>query len=78
MKFSANIDFLLKLFRKNFGESFWNEVIELVRAADPEVELMINDYQIVSGDASQVILKYSNSKITSKQGSLRKVTWERQ
>ena len=39
---------------------------------------MINDYQIVSGDASQVIFKYSNLRITSKQGSLRKATWVRQ
>ena len=40
-----------EFYRKNFP-GIWDEAISVVRAADPEVQLMINDYQIISGDAS--------------------------
>ena len=49
--------------RSNFP-GIWEEAIATARAADPNVELFVNDFQVISGDTSQIGMKIEkNSNI---------------
>ena len=36
--------------RRQFGKSFWNEILGRIRELDPTVELAFNDYNMLAGN----------------------------
>ena len=41
------------VWRSVFGWEFWDELFEVVKKSDPSVKLLINDYDLLRGDAAQ-------------------------
>ena len=45
-------------FRRNFGKSFWNKILQRIRNINPNVDLAFNDYEILSSNFAKCYITY--------------------